>query len=228
VLDKRQSSRKTHPFEAVVFDCDGLLLDTEECWARGETAFVEERGREYTPEVRRRLLGVSNAEAGRVLAHLLDRPGQGAVLARELLERCWNMVVEGARPRPGAEELVAALKGRVSLGVASNSPGRLVREALAIAGMDGVFGAIVGGDEVAQAKPAPDVYLAACERLGSSPARSAALEDSPTGVAAARSAGLHVIGVPSQPDVALNADLVTGSLAHPEVWRALGLAWPSE
>lgn len=223
MLGTRQSSQGTGPFEAVIFDCDGLLLDTEECWARGEASFVEERGREYTPELRHQLLGVSNAEAGKVLAGLLDRPGQEALLARALLERCWSIVVEGARPRPGVEELVTALRSHTPLAVASNSPGRMVREALEAAGMDGSFDVIVGGDEVARPKPAADVYLAACGRLGATPGRSAALEDSPPGISAAKAAGLYVVGVPSKPDVPLDADLVSASLAESAVWQILGL-----
>ena len=91
------------------------------------------------------------------------------------------------------------------------------------AALDGAFAVVVTADQVREAKPAPDVYLEACRRLGASPAEAIALEDSPTGVAAARAAGLYVIGVPSLPGLALDADVVAGSLADGVVLEALGV-----
>lgn len=133
-------------------------------------------------------------------------------------------MLAGAEPRPGAGELVAALRGRTPIGVASNSPESFVRAALEAAGLSGAFAAVVTADQVAEAKPAPDTYLEACRRLRAAPSRSVALEDSPTGVAAARAAGLYVVGVPSLPGVVLDADLVASSLADQAVAAALGLA----
>ncbi|HEX5798687.1 MAG TPA: HAD-IA family hydrolase, partial [Gaiellaceae bacterium] len=94
----------------------------------------------------------------------------------------------------------------------------------AAAGVAELFEVVVTADEVAEPKPSPDVYLRACELLGASPAAAIGLEDSPTGVAAARAAGLYVIGVPSFPGVLLDeADLVAASLEHEAVRRALGV-----
>jgi beta-phosphoglucomutase-like phosphatase (HAD superfamily) len=98
-----------------------------------------------------------------------------------------------------------------------------VELALARSGLDGAFDAIVVGDEVARPKPAPDVYIAVAGALGADPAACVALEDSATGVAAARAAGMRVVGVPSVPGVVLDADVVAGSLEDPAVWSALGL-----
>jgi beta-phosphoglucomutase-like phosphatase (HAD superfamily) len=204
-----------------VFDCDGLLLDTEECWTRGEEALFAAYGRTFGPEHKRRLLGASGEASGRILASVLDQPGRERKLARELLDFCWGDVVEGAAPRPGAVELVKELRGTVPIGIASNSPRALVEAALDAAGLDGPFDAVLGVDDVRRPKPDAEIYLAACERLGGTPARSIALEDSPTGVAAARAAGLYVIGVPSYPGVELDADEVTGSLADRRVRKAI-------
>ena len=126
---------------------------------------------------------------------------------------------------PGAEELVRELRGRTPVAVASNTPERLVRGALACAGVAELFDKVVTADQVAAPKPAPDVYLRACELLGAAPSETIALEGSPTGVASAQAAGLFVIGVPSFPGVRLDeADLVAKSLLDPELRRALGLA----
>jgi len=204
-----------------VFDCDGLLLDTEECWTRGEEALFAAYGQAFEPEHKRRLLGASGEASGRILASVLDQPGRERELARELLDFCRGEVVEGAEPRPGAVELVEELRETVPIGIASNSPRALVEAALGSAGLDDSFDVILGVDDVRRPKPDAEIYLAACERLGGTPSRSIALEDSPIGVAAARAAGLYVIGVPSYPGVELDADEVTGSLADPAVRKAI-------
>jgi HAD superfamily hydrolase (TIGR01509 family) len=126
---------------------------------------------------------------------------------------------------PGAVELVGALRGAgVPVGVASNSPHVLVDASLRSAGLHEAFAAVVSAQDVARGKPAPDVYLEACRRLDADPAQSVALEDSPTGVEAARAAGLHVIGVPSLEGVELpGAHTVAASLRTPAVYTVLGL-----
>lgn len=209
------------PGKAVVFDCDGLLLDTERLWVKGEEALFSSYGRSYTAEDRRRLLGASGEQAGKILAEILALPGEERRLADELGDLCWDEVVEGARPMPGASELVAELYGEVPLSVASNSPALLVREALGRAGLDGAFQEILGADDVSWPKPEPEIYLLACERLGADPLASVALEDSSPGAAAARAAGMYVVGVPSEPGVKLDADTVADSLSHPSVRTAI-------
>jgi HAD superfamily hydrolase (TIGR01509 family) len=210
--------------EAVVFDCDGLLLRTEDCWTRAEEELFARYGRAFGPDEKRALIGTSSTTGSRVLERLLDQPGRADELGLELLELVERLLLEEAVAFPGAAELVAAVRERgMPVGVASNTPGMLLRGALACAGMLQEFAAIVAADEVAEPKPSPDVYLRACELLGAKPSRSVALEDSPTGVAAARGAGMYVIGVPSFPGVTLEADLVAESLLDPAVRQALGL-----
>jgi HAD superfamily hydrolase (TIGR01509 family) len=135
-------------------------------------------------------------------------------------------VLKGTPPRPWALELVDALRARgVAVGVASNSPRPFVERVLAGAGLlDGHCGVVVSADDVEHPKPAPDLYLAACEALGAAPERSAALEDSPPGVASAAAAGMFVIAVPYFEDSQLpGASLSARSLADPAVGAALGL-----
>lgn len=211
--------REPRPRGAVVFDCDGLLLDTEDCWADAEEALFVEHGRGYGPEEKRLLLGAGPDEAGRVLAAAFGLPGQETALFARLLELATSRVVARARPMPGAEELLRGLSGTLPLGVASNSPRALLEAALGAAGLLRHFDAVVGSDQVEEAKPAPDPYLLACRRLRAEPVLSVALEDSPTGVAAARAAGMFVVGVPSMAGVHLGADLVAGSLSEESVYR---------
>lgn len=182
---------------------------------RGEAALVERYGAEYTPEVRERLLGMGPDRLAPTLEEILGRPGEGAALVRELVSECWLEISNHAEPLPGALDLVQALRAsgeRVPLGVASNSPRGLVKEALATAGLSGCFEAIVGYEDVPSPKPAPDPYLICCERMGADPIHSVALEDSPTGSASARAAGLYVIGVPSEPGLPLEAHRYADSL----------------
>jgi HAD superfamily hydrolase (TIGR01509 family) len=159
-----------------------------------------------------------------VLERLLEQAGRAEELGRELIELVERRLFEEAEAFPGALELVRDVKVRTPVAVASNTPGRLLRGALACAGLVDEFEVVVAGDEVPEAKPSPDVYLRACELLGAEPASSIALEDSPTGVAAARAAGMFVIGIPSFPGVLLDeADLVGESLLDPAVRTAVGL-----
>jgi HAD superfamily hydrolase (TIGR01509 family) len=180
-------------------------------------------GKPFGDAEKRALVGSGMDAAARTLERLLDQPGRGLELAAEVLAALPAEMAKGVEPLPGAVDLLDGLRGRSPLGVASNSPAVLLRAALAAAGVEGAFDAVVAADEVPRAKPAPDVYLAACRLLGAAPAQAVALEDSPTGVAAARAAGMYVIGVPYLPDTALEADLVADSLSSPSVADVLGL-----
>lgn len=220
------ASHDGRPFDAVVFDNDGLLLDTEESWSRAERELFERRDVEFTAEAKRELLGTSGRRAAAALERMLDAPGQGLLLIAELAMLAYEEMGRHAEPRPGALELLARLRAAsIPVALASNSPRAIVDRALATAGVgQALFDAILTADVVAAPKPAPDIYIAACAALGAAPARTLALEDSPTGVAAAVAAGCYTVGVPSLEGVSLDgAALVVDSLAAPAITRALGL-----
>lgn len=185
--------------DAVVFDNDGLLLDTESVWTRAEQDLFERRGTAFTPADKRELVGTSAAIAGAVLERRLGEPGRAAELIEELNALVVAELEHGVEAMIGARDLLAALRERgTPIGLVSNSPLVFVTRSLELAGFDGQFDVVLSAHEVAAPKPAPDPYLEACRRLGVEPGPSVvALEDSPTGVAAARAAGLTVIGVPS-------------------------------
>jgi HAD superfamily hydrolase (TIGR01509 family) len=214
--------------EAVIFDNDGLTLDTEQAWTRAETTLYARHGTAFTMDHKRDLLGAAGAKGRATLERHLGLPGRGAALADELDGLVLEELQAGAPPMPGAEALLRALRAAgVPVGLASNSSGFFVAQALRVSGLAGAFDVVVTADDVARPKPAPDVYLAAAAALGAAPADCAALEDSHTGVAAARAAGMLAIGVPSLPGVHLDeADVVAGSLEDPRVWEALGLPAP--
>src|SRR3954447_18956995 len=213
-------------FEAIVFDNDGLLLDTEHAWTRAEVELFARRGAAFTEDHKRDLIGTSRTESALKVERMLDLPGRGEALMDELHELVLAELAAGVPARPGALELVAAARAAgLPLGLASNSSREFVERALAVSELaNGHFDVVVSADDVSAPKPAPDIYLAACVALGAAPAGSAALEDSPPGVAAARAAGMYVIAVPYFPDAVIEgASLAARSLADPEVAAALGL-----
>ena len=143
------------PPAAVIFDHDGLTLDTEQAWTRAEGTLFERYGRRFTDDHKRDLLGSSREVAAVKLERILELPGRGSGLMDELHDIVMEEVLRGAPPMPGARELVAELRAYgVPVGLASNSPRVFVDRALGVAGMAEAFDVTVAGDEVPAPKPA--------------------------------------------------------------------------
>jgi HAD superfamily hydrolase (TIGR01509 family) len=199
---------------AVVFDCDGLLIASEVRWAVAERRVVEQHGGAWTEELREALIGGSGDNTARRIAEWVGLPesATGGILV-EVYDSYLAVIDElGVEPMPGARSLVAALAGRVPLAVASNTREQAVRATLSASGLPPVFEYVSTPSEECRPKPAPDVYLAACDALGVLAADAVAFEDSIPGLAAARAAGMYVIAVPSEGVHEVDADLVLGSL----------------
>lgn len=207
---------------AVVFDCDGLLVDTEVCWTRAETELFNAHGHEFGLEQKKLVIGTSLEAAADVMADYFGRPGEGPAIAVDLLTRVRRELDAGAEAMPGAVELVRACAARLPVAVASNSPRSLLEVALGRAGLSELLVHSFAADEVPAAKPAPDLYLAACRALDTAPSAAVAFEDSGTGIRSARAAGLRVVTVPSLPGQELDHDWLLGSLADPQLvsWAA--------
>ncbi len=212
--------------EAVLFDNDGLVLDTEAVWSRGEQELFARRGREFTIDHKRSLVGSPAKVAGQKLARFLDEPGRETELIEELDEIVLRELEGGVDAMVGALELVELLRiAGVPIALVSNSPRRFIERSHDVAETGMPFDAVISAHEVPEAKPAPDAYLEGCRQLGVEPSkRAVAVEDSPSGVTAGIAAGLFVIGVPSVPGVDLpQADLVVSTLEDEEVLRVLGI-----
>jgi HAD superfamily hydrolase (TIGR01509 family) len=202
---------------AVVFDCDGLLLDTESCWSRAEASLFADYGFGFGPDEKDLLIGRTLEEACDKMADHIGRPGIGARLESELLPRVQAELAAAVEPMPGARALLELLAGRVPLGVATNSRRAMLDAALTSSGLGSFFDASVAADEVDRPKPDPQLFLVAFDRLGAQPHSSVALEDSATGVAAARASGAFLITVPSQPGKNLDGDYVATTLLDPVI-----------
>jgi len=193
-------------YRAVVFDMDGLLLDTERLWLRAERRLLARYGYTFTDADALASIGRGFEESVADYTARAGLPPERAPgLRAELLELVRAEFESGLAGRPGAMELVRRLRGRVPLALASNTPRALVEFALDTAGIREAFDAVVSAQDVARPKPAPDIYLAACEALGVAPRDALALEDSPAGVLAAREAGLDVIAVPLSAEIDVSA-----------------------
>lgn len=212
--------------EAVLFDNDGLLLDTEAVWSRAEQKLFEIRGKEFTIEHKRSLVGSSAKIAGQKLARFLNESGRDEELMDELNDLVLAELEGGVDAMVGALEVVELLRlAGVPIALVSNSPRRFIERSHEVAGTGMPFDAVISGHEVPEAKPAPDAYLEGCRQLGVEPGkRVVALEDSPSGVTAGVAAGLFVIGIPSVPGIDLeHADLTATSLEDEPVLHALGI-----
>ena len=210
----------------MVFDCDGVLLESEPRWTVVETELFRRYGRTYRPEHKRQLIGTGLGGTGTQFETMLDQPGRAKELLEELIDLAAEDFSKGIAAMPGAVDLVRELRdARRPMAVASNSFHRLVDLALAGSELEGAFDIVVAADDVDQPKPAPDLFLEACRRLGVKPEEAVAIEDSPTGVESAKAAGMYVVGIPSIQGIDLSqADLVAASLDVRSVREALGLA----
>jgi HAD superfamily hydrolase (TIGR01509 family) len=207
--------------EAVIFDLDGVLVDSEQVWDRVREEFARERGGRWHPHAQRDMMGMSSNEWSRYMSAELGVP----LPPEEISEDVARLVGEEYRSElpliPGAVEAVSRIAERWPLGLASSSNRSIIDLALECAGIADRFAVTVSSEEVGRGKPAPDVYLEAAARLGVEPSRTVAIEDSTNGLLAARAAGLGVVAIPNRTfppaDHALDAaDVVLGSLEELE------------
>jgi HAD superfamily hydrolase (TIGR01509 family) len=203
--------------DAVVFDLDGVLLQSEEVWDSVRERYVRERGGRYDEEVQRAMMGMSAPEWSAYLHEDAGVPDDPATINRDVVERMLAAYRRDLPLLPGAVEAVRRMADAYPLALASSSNREVFEEVLELAGIAECFRATVSSEEVARGKPAPDVYLESARRLGVAPERCAAIEDSHAGIRSAEAAGMRVIAIPnaSYPpdDEALElADVVLASL----------------
>ena len=175
--------------EAVVFDLDGVLLDTEELWNEARRQITDERGGRWRDDAQRAMMGMSSPEWSRYMHDVLGVPDPPEEISAEVVTRLEALYRERLPLVPGALEAVRRIGERWPLGIASSSNRPLIDLFLELTGTGELFRATVSSEEVERGKPAPDVYLEAARRLGVSPATCAAIEDSENGIRSAAAAG---------------------------------------
>ncbi len=182
--------------EAVVFDLDGVLVDSEPVWEQVRRQFVAEHGGHWAPDAQQRLMGMSTGEWARYLGGELGVGLPPETIAAQVTGQMQARYRDRVPLMPGAAEAVRRLAARWPLGLASSSPPVLIGAVLEGAGLRDCFAVTMSTEQVAHGKPAPDIYLAVTRELGLRPYRCAAVEDSANGLRAAAAAGLRVIAVP--------------------------------
>jgi HAD superfamily hydrolase (TIGR01509 family) len=183
--------------EAVVFDMDGVLIESEEVWDAVRAVYVRERGGRYDAEIQRAMMGMSSPEWSRYLHETAGVPQSPEEINAEVVRRLLETYRTHLPLMPGAVDAVRRLAERYPLAVASSSNRPVIDAVLEIAGLAQYFDATVSSEEVPRGKPAPDVYLEAARRLGIAPERCAAVEDSHGGIRAAKAAGMFTIAFPN-------------------------------
>ncbi|GAA2649498.1 HAD family hydrolase [Paractinoplanes durhamensis] len=181
---------------AVVFDLDGVIIDSEEVWEEVRRGYVAEFGRSFRPDTQDRMMGMSTGEWSTHLAEEVGVPRTPAQVADDVLGRMASRYRDDLPLIPGSVDAVRRIGARFPIALASSSARILIDQVLATAGLTDAFPVTLSTEEVPRGKPFPDVYLAAAEKLGLDPAVCAAVEDSSNGLRSAGAAGLAVIAVP--------------------------------
>lgn len=213
---------------AVVFDLDGVLLDSEAAWVRVKKEFTEETGGHWKEEAQWDMLGMSSIEWSRYMHDELGVPLPPEQISSAVANRLAQQYRERLPLLPGAVEAVRSLARHWPLGLATSSNRNVIDVVLEKAGLADAFAATVSSEEVERGKPAPDVYLETARRLRVEPAECVAIEDSTNGIRSAHAAEMAVIAVPNRdfppdPEALCLADLTLDSLDQlsPERVRSL-------
>lgn len=215
--------------DAVVFDMDGVLVDSEPVWEQVRRTVVAEHGGRWQPDTQSRLMGMNTGEWAKYLSGELGVDLAPSGVAALVIETMAARYAEHVPLLPGAVDAVRMAAGRWPLGVASSSPQILIDTVLDAAGIRSLFAATQSADSMAHGKPAPDIYLTVAAALGVAADRCAAVEDSSNGLRSAANAGMHVIAVPRphyppDGDALARAELVLTDLTSltPDALAGLG------
>ena len=201
------------PIEAIIYDMDGVLVDSEVYWDKSRIEFARDRGKVWTDEFQRLAMGRSTVGWARVMQEKLALDESIDEIISEMKARVIAHYEARMPARPGALESVARMQQHFRVGLASGSPTDIIKAVLRITGLDQIFEVMIYGDEVARGKPAPDIYLEALQQLKVAPAASLGIEDSANGLRSLRAAGMFAVAAPS-PDYPLPDDILALADAH--------------
>jgi HAD superfamily hydrolase (TIGR01509 family) len=205
------------PIQAVVFDLDGVLIDSEHVWDEARRQLAAERGGRWHERASRDMMGMSSPEWSRYMHDVIGLADPPEQISAEVVRRLEEIYRSELPLFDGATAAVERIAAHWPLGLASSSNRELIDLVLDHSGLARLFAVTVSSEEVARGKPAPDVYLEAARRLGAAGERCAAVEDSENGIRSAKAAGMRVVAVPNRryppaEDALAGADVVIGSL----------------
>lgn len=214
--------------EAVIFDLDGVLVDSEQLWDRARRQIVDDYGGTWLPEATAAMQGMSSVEWAEYMVSTLGARLAPQQVVEYVLKRLMAEYAHGLPLLPGALDAVKRVVQRWPLGIASSSNRVVIDHVLQLAGVADLFAASVSSEEVPRGKPSPDVYVEAARRLGHATTRCAAIEDSANGIRAAVAAQTRCVAVPNREfrppeDVLVSADLVIDRLDDLTIERLEGL-----
>ena len=201
------------PIEAVIFDMDGVLVDSEVYWDKARVEYAGDRGKAWTDEFQRLAMGRSTVGWARVMQEKLALDESTDAIIAEMKARVIALYETRMPTRPGALESVALMNEHFRVGLASGSPTEIIKAVLRITGLDQIFEVMIYGDDVPRGKPAPDIYFEALKQLAVSPAVSLGIEDSANGLRSLKAAGMAAVAAPS-PDFPLPEDALKLADAH--------------
>lgn len=181
----------------MIFDLDGVIVDSEAAWDQARRSLVAETGGTWKPEATRAMLGMSSQEWSRYVADELEVPLVAEAINAEVVRRLLVVYDQRLPLIAGAAEAVRRLAERWPLGLASSSNREVIDLVLDRSGLASAFRDWVSSEEVGRGKPAPDVFLEGARRVGVEPAACAAVEDSHNGILSAKAAGMRVLAVPN-------------------------------
>jgi HAD superfamily hydrolase (TIGR01509 family) len=214
--------------DAVVFDLDGVIIDSEQLWDEVREGLARERGGRWSKQAQADMMGMSSTEWSRYMHEVVGLPEPPDEINREVVSRMLDRYSEHLPLIDGATDAVKRLATHWPLGLASSSNRDLIDHVLELSGLAPNFKVTVSSEEVERGKPAPDVYLEAARRLGLEPSGSVAIEDSASGVRSAHAAGMHVVAIPNRAfpppaDVLALASVVLESIKEldPDVVRGV-------
>jgi mannitol-1-/sugar-/sorbitol-6-/2-deoxyglucose-6-phosphatase len=183
--------------KAIIFDMDGLLVESESVWGIAEEAMLVERGMTTNVEARETLVGLRMDEFMTKMREIYSLKDTVDVLSEELIVRMLTLIPPSVKPQPGAQELLKFVaEQQIPCAIASSSPARIIDATVKAQGWEHIFSVRCSAEHEERGKPAPDVYLRAAEKLGVAPQDCLTLEDSPNGARAAIAAGMLCYAVP--------------------------------
>ena len=210
------------PIEAVIFDMDGVLVDSEVYWDKSRVEFARDRGKTWTDEYQRLAMGRSTVGWATVMQEKLQLADSIDEIIAEMKRRVIAHYEARMPTRPGAIESVHHMKEHFRVGLASGSPTEIIKAIMSITGLDQVFEVMIYGDEIPRGKPSPDIYLEAMAQLGVSPKLTVGVEDSANGLKSLAAAGMAAVAAPS-PDFPLPPEILALADAHIDTLEAFNV-----